>query len=225
MDRGLLIRYAKEYRLPRAVYLNVKLPSGRVVSGELSDAVLSWRDMLRYWYSQDPDRLVGNYKDRTVRDQVEIDDRDLDFMGNWCAEHMGDPYGQKVIVTPEVFTFGYGGKNIDQVFASLKSVRGYLIDIRENPYSQIPAYRKANLEQKFGRRYQHWGEWGNVGRKDGKIQIASLECGMERLQDCLNRNIYPLALMCGCKDFHTCHRGFIAKELLNRGIETCELPV
>lgn len=128
---------------------------------------------------------------------------------------------------PRIFTAGYGNRNFEMLFASVKAADGVVLDIRMSPKSTRPEFNKERMEERFWGRYIHVPAFGNSNYrgqlgKDKGIVIADFDKGYEEFQHILKKGLSPI-LLCGCLKFEECHRCNVAKELNNRGHKTEEL--
>lgn len=79
------------------------------------------------------------------------------------------------------------------------------IDTRYKVYSVLPQWQEKTLRERYGKRYRTAGAClGNLNYKGGPIQIADVEKGIRGLLMYL-REGYKLLLVCGCRQYETCH--------------------
>jgi len=79
------------------------------------------------------------------------------------------------------------------------------IDTRYKAYSVLPQWQEKTLRERYGKRYRTAGAClGNLNYKGGPIQIADVEKGIRGLLMYL-REGYKLLLVCGCRQYETCH--------------------
>jgi hypothetical protein len=90
-----------------------------------------------------------------------------------------------------------------------------LIDTRYSPRSRIPGWSETTLRRRFGERYRWAGTTlGNVNyARGGPITLAAP--GITGLIHCL-REGHSLILLCGCRDYASCHRRLIVEMLVER---------
>ncbi len=106
---------------------------------------------------------------------------------------------------PRVIPFGYADGGVPAL-ERLMQDGAYLVDIRLSPRSRMPAFNQNALQARFQKRYIHMPDLGNVNYRNGEpIKIAHPGRGISRLVNGLNQG-YTLILMCGCKDYESCHR-------------------
>mgnify|MGYP000965548000 CR=1 FL=1 len=129
------------------------------------------------------------------------------------------------VTMQRIYTFGYLGTPVKQLEAAIRREDALLVDIRMTPFSRNPDYSAGRLRTVFGERYRQVRELGNVNYKNGgPIQLQAPDSGLEIVTQLAEQR--PVVLMCGCRDFHTCHRKVVSDQLRERfGIETSELPL
>ncbi len=114
---------------------------------------------------------------------------------------------------PRVIPFGYADGGVPAL-ERLMQDGAYLVDIRLSPRSRMPAFNQNALQARFQKRYIHMPDLGNVNYRNGEpIKIAHPGRGISRLVNGLNQG-YTLILMCGCKDYSSCHRHTVVDLLL-----------
>ncbi len=118
-----------------------------------------------------------------------------------------------------IYTTGYGGKNIADLKPMLDALDAVLVDVRFVPHSEILHWRKTYLKVLLDWKYLHVPNLGNRTFKEDRITIQNLKLGIETVLN-LERNA---VLMCGCEKLENCHRLMIAGELMKQGIETEEI--
>ncbi len=117
-----------------------------------------------------------------------------------------------VFTNSEIYTLGYARWAVEDVKKQLQTLEATLVDVRHSPHTSKPGFSRDDLSARFGDRYLHVPAFGNVNYKDGPIEIARPEQGIEKMQG-LERS--PI-LMCGCQSPRTCHRSVIAELLADR---------
>jgi uncharacterized protein (DUF488 family) len=92
-----------------------------------------------------------------------------------------------------------------------------LIDTRSSPRSRIPGWSEAALRRRFGERYRWAGATlGNVNYAcGGPITLADPVRGIADLIECLYEG-HALILLCGCRDYTSCHRRLIVEMLVEQ---------
>jgi uncharacterized protein (DUF488 family) len=140
-------------------------------------------------------------------------------------------------VKADFFTVGYERLSAEELFSLLEGagVR-CLADVRANPWSQVPDYCAAALEEKMRELGESRGytieyvsvrELGNPFRDgDWKDQyrrsLSSKDEAIERLWAMIRSR--PTALLCYEKDPSDCHRSILSAMLRERyGIEPADL--
>jgi len=111
----------------------------------------------------------------------------------------------------EIFTYGYTSSTPADLAAYVEELDSYLIDIRFSPRSRVPQWRQEALhalvgKTKAGRARYHWLQGlGNVQyNTDGPIVLYAPEEGVREIAPYLAAR--PVILLCGCRDWHVCHR-------------------
>jgi uncharacterized protein (DUF488 family) len=137
-----------------------------------------------------------------------------------------------------LYTVGYGNRGFDGFIELAKSFSiTHLVDVRSVPQSSYwEDFRRQNLEvlvPKTGLKYVYMGDTlGGVQNspvlcKDpDQVDIRplfddpNLEVGIKALLKAASNQERQIALMCGCKRPHGCHRSrLLGRALLNRGID------
>jgi uncharacterized protein (DUF488 family) len=112
----------------------------------------------------------------------------------------------------KVYTIGYSGKSVAQVADLLVAFNAMLVDIRFVAYSKNLDWQRDTLRTVFGSRYLWVKALGNVNYKNGgPIKLWLPQKGVTQLKPVLEK--MPIILLCGCRDWQTCHRSE-ASELL-----------
>lgn len=123
----------------------------------------------------------------------------------------------------KLLTFGYTGTQVAALAAALDSVPGaLLVDVRLSPYSRATEWCAPALRLRFGARYMHLRQFGNLNYKQpGPVELADAAGGVRALL----ASIRPLltdgepptvVLMCACRDALDCHRSTVAAILQER---------
>lgn len=126
-------------------------------------------------------------------------------------------------MTKKVYTLGYVGRTPQQLKQLTQDLGLIILDIRFSPRSRALQWTKKRLQEVLGMdRYIHVKALGNENYKNGgEIKLVNYEAG-RRIIEGIGR---PVALMCGCKDYHTCHRATVAEALRRDGFEVEEIPL
>jgi uncharacterized protein (DUF488 family) len=115
----------------------------------------------------------------------------------------------------KIYTIGYIGRTPASLAEYVQSLNATLIDIRYQPYSKIPHWRKDSLHDQFGTRYVWMRCLGNLRYAEGPpIQIANPGAAVEPIRRFLDRS--PVILLCACEHYETCHRTVAAEYLAGR---------
>jgi uncharacterized protein (DUF488 family) len=141
-----------------------------------------------------------------------------------------------------IYTLGYQGLNPEIYIQSLINAGvKVVIDVRENSWSQRPAYVGSTLKRALepaGISYQHWKALGNPSA-NRKTASSAAEC-MRRYRSYLKENREnlllfltemvdaasngnPICLTCYEKEHRNCHRSVIVDELIK--IEPSIIPI
>lgn len=126
-----------------------------------------------------------------------------------------------------ILTVGYNGGWTPELLArELTDRRATLLDIRHNPTSMKPEWRREALRRQLGDRYMHIPALGNVNYQGGPIQLAEPDAALIPVRRLLAHG--PVVLLCACPNWQTCHRkqaaDFLA-QCLNATIEHLAAPV
>lgn len=92
-----------------------------------------------------------------------------------------------------------------------------IVDARYKP-SGNPAWTRAVLEQRYGDRYQWWGEYlGNVNYRShgAAFKLVNEEPALQQLQGYLEQG-WHVILLCACEQHDQCHRSLITHLLSER---------
>lgn len=125
-----------------------------------------------------------------------------------------------------LYTIGYSGWTLDDLSGEIvERLDAMLIDIRMQPWSRRPEWQKRSLLDHFGAgRYLHDPRLGNSNYNNDKpIQLAAPDKAVGAIKAMLTK--WPIVLMCGCRDWHTCHRTVAAEYLAEQlgGLEIVHL--
>jgi uncharacterized protein (DUF488 family) len=105
-----------------------------------------------------------------------------------------------------LYTLGYSGWTPEAIQAEAQARNAVVCDIRYSPASRHPQWRKHQLSQLLGARYQHVQALGNRNYKSGgPIALADYDAGKQVTAAILATG-QSVILMCACKDLTTCHR-------------------
>jgi hypothetical protein len=111
-----------------------------------------------------------------------------------------------------LYTAGYrAGWTPHSLLAEATRLNAVVLDIRLNPTSMQPDWRKHELARALGGRYQHVPELGNLNYQGGPITIANLPVGLAHIRHELAHR--SVILLCACANHQTCHRTTVVAEL------------
>jgi uncharacterized protein (DUF488 family) len=111
-----------------------------------------------------------------------------------------------------LYTLGYVGWRLDALQATLEATQAVLADIRYQPYSRNPTFRKAHLQAQLGGRYVHVPALGNRNYQGGPEDIVDYQRGRRIVAGLLDQ-WGAVLLMCACANVETCHRKGVAEQL------------
>ncbi len=114
-----------------------------------------------------------------------------------------------------LYTYGYTSATPADLLRYVDDLDAYLIDVRYSPRSRVPQWRQQALDEMAGvtahgrRRYRHIVELANVNyATDGPIDLYAPAAGLREIAPYLAAR--PCILLCGCRDWRTCHRRVVA---------------
>ena len=112
--------------------------------------------------------------------------------------------------TGTVYTFGYGGRQVETLAALVALHEAVVIDVRLKPWTKQPGWSLAELKTVFADRY-HWVQaLGNTNfEKGGKVRLKDEKNGIGVLVKMIRAGESPI-LLCGERDPSGCHRTVIA---------------
>jgi uncharacterized protein (DUF488 family) len=113
-----------------------------------------------------------------------------------------------------LYTFGYSGKQPDELLALAEQLDAIVVDIRFSPRSRVPQWSGGRLARLLGDRYCHLPALGNRNYKGGPIELVDLETGIAQVADLLAHQ--PVILLCVCGDVQHCHRRLAAEAIAAR---------
>lgn len=119
----------------------------------------------------------------------------------------------------QVYTLGYAAAGAASCLEALMTDPAMtLIDIRFRPTSRFsPAFHRTVLEQRFGQRYCHVPQLGNINYADRSqpIVLADATVGLSLVLFWLERG-YSACLLCACAHVESCHRRVVAQMIFER---------
>lgn len=107
----------------------------------------------------------------------------------------------------KIYTMGYGDpSSVGRLQHLMSNDSTLLIDVRKSPRTGYIMWNGETLARAWGKRYRQAGQFlGNINYKGGPIQIADMETGVKGLISYYTQG-HDLILLCGCKNYDTCHR-------------------
>jgi uncharacterized protein (DUF488 family) len=185
-------------------------------------------------------KLLGPISEILDRFSGDTDKTLTEFVYDFYPEYtVFSEYKKKMNYTRDetgIITAGYEGKTIDTFLFDLHRQKvNVLVDVRRNAFSMKYGFSKSQLKalgEKLGIDYLHIPDLGIPShlRKDLKTYDDYLELFKEYKTGLKSKQKYlevlkelgkkqRIALMCFEKDVRFCHRGVIAKTLLDSGAE------
>lgn len=124
-----------------------------------------------------------------------------------------------------LYTVGYNaGWTALQLLQFATDQDALIVDIRLNPTSNRPEWKKQALAKLIGWRYMHLATLGNKNYANGgPIVLAHPAEGVATLRQELRRR--PLILLCACPDAATCHRSSVTALLPEWPVTHLDPPV
>jgi uncharacterized protein (DUF488 family) len=112
-----------------------------------------------------------------------------------------------------LYTLGYSGWTPETIQEAAQSHNAVVCDIRYAPASRHPQWRKHQLAQLLGARYQQVQTLGNRHYKSGgPVALADYDTGKQVIAELLATG-QSVILMCACTDLAHCHRRTAAEQL------------
>lgn len=106
---------------------------------------------------------------------------------------------------PKIYTIGYASTTPEELELLIDQLGAVLIDVRLHPSSRYPEWTEGRLRKRFGKRYVHIPELGNINYKNKwPVVLANPGQGIERLADVIDH--HPIVLLCTCYNHAQCHR-------------------
>ncbi len=118
-------------------------------------------------------------------------------------------------MTRLIYTTGYSQWTPEALEQRVAEVKGQLCDIRYQPRSRLGPWNQKPLQQRFGSRYCHIVELGNLNYKGGPVALVNIEAGLNKLRELLKASDASLILMCMCREARSCHRSVVAAYIRN----------
>jgi len=118
-----------------------------------------------------------------------------------------------------LYTLGYAAPGSSAVLEEVMTVSEVvLVDIRLRPRSRWwPVWNKKQLRERWGSRYTHEKQLGNVNYQDRLLPVQLMGPNVEQAIAGLEALLvqgYSVVLLCACKEYETCHRKFVADMIL-----------
>jgi len=81
-----------------------------------------------------------------------------------------------------IFTFGYGGRQVATLAAFVAEFHAVVIDVRLKPWTKQPGWSLSDLKAVFAEEYHWWGRsLGDLNFKGGTVKLADEKKGMKKL--------------------------------------------
>jgi uncharacterized protein (DUF488 family) len=111
-----------------------------------------------------------------------------------------------------IYTWGYQGRGVEALLDLLERERiDLVVDVRGNPYSRRPEWRKEALEETLGDAYRWIGWLGNENYKDGgDPRLRDARRGMVELERLVRDGARRVLLLCYERGWRECHRQVVA---------------
>ena len=113
-----------------------------------------------------------------------------------------------------LYTFGYSGKQPEELLALAEQLNATVADIRFSPRSRVPQWSGGRLARLLGDRYRPLPALGNRNYKGGPIELVDPETGIAQVASLLAHQ--PVILLCVCAEVEHCHRRLAAEIIDNR---------
>ncbi|GHO88043.1 DUF488 domain-containing protein [Dictyobacter formicarum] len=115
-----------------------------------------------------------------------------------------------------IYPLGYADSNTEPTLeAIMQRPDVLLVDIRLVPQSRWrPQWNKSTLQGRWGERYLHKKQLGNIHFRDSNKPIRLLDPD-QAIQDLaqLLQSGTDIVLLCACKNYDMCHRRVIVERL------------
>jgi uncharacterized protein (DUF488 family) len=140
-----------------------------------------------------------------------------------CGRSMCVVRRKAVVMIGTIYTLGYAAAGAaEQLEALMADPQMLLLDVRLVPRSRWwPQWSKPQLRAKWGKRYSHEKQLGNVNYKDASQPVVFAGRHPERAiagAVALLLQGYSLVLLCVCKEEESCHRLLVA-QLIQQALE------
>lgn len=121
-------------------------------------------------------------------------------------------------MTVEIYTWGYQGHSVTALEKIVRQREiDLVIDVRGNPYSRRPEWRKEHLEKVFAGHYRWIGWLGNENyRNGGPPRLRDSHRGIEDLMKAIDDGAHRVLLLCYERDWTICHRRIVIEMVQER---------
>ena len=112
-----------------------------------------------------------------------------------------------------IYTWGYQGRDIETLLGIAERERiDLVVDVRGNPLSRRPEWRKEQLEKVLTDRYRWIGWLGNERYQEaGEPRLRDPRRGMDELVRAVDgAGQHRVLLLCYERDWQECHRLMVA---------------
>ena len=110
-----------------------------------------------------------------------------------------------------VYTFGHTSRTLAQLDQEVKRLGAVVVDVRIQTHSSD--FNRSKLQERYRAKYVWIKELGDKNYKTGgPTDYVDVELGVRRLGS-ITADGTPVILFCACKDYETCHRTELAKQL------------
>lgn len=112
-----------------------------------------------------------------------------------------------------IYTWGYQGRAVETLVEIVEREGiDLVVDVRGNPYSRRPEWRKEALEKTLGDTYRWIGWLGNANYRDGgEPRLRDARRGMRELGRLVSGGAEKILLFCYERDWRECHRRMVAE--------------
>ncbi len=106
-----------------------------------------------------------------------------------------------------IYTAGYAGWRLRHLEELVELLGVTVVDVRHSPRSANPQWSQRSLSSTFGELYLHAPELGNTRyrERDG-VELADPQAAVDGDVGRLLEGGEDLLLLCGCREWQTCHR-------------------
>lgn len=131
-----------------------------------------------------------------------------------------------------IYTFGYSGKQPEELIEFARAMRGWVADVRFSPYGRNPTWNRDQLQRAVdsalgNEKYQWVKGFGNSAYATGGIRLHNPTEAAEFIRAHSSLHGDPI-LVCACREFKSCHRThaatFLSQAAGNASIEHLGFP-